>query len=58
MYLIRKTIAGLIGWGLGHLLVSVVGWGEMRWIATGLPIMSGIAAMALLDVWKARRAKS
>jgi len=57
MYLIRKIIAGLIGCGLGFLLVNAAGWGEMRWLATGVPIMSGIGAMALLDAWKTRRAK-
>ena len=58
MYLIGKIIAGLIGCGLGFLLVNAAGWGEMRWLATGVPIMSGVVAMALLDAWKARRAKS
>jgi uncharacterized membrane protein YeaQ/YmgE (transglycosylase-associated protein family) len=58
MYLIRRIITGLIGCGLGLLLVNAAGWGEMRWLATGVPIFSGVGAMALLDVWKARRAKS
>jgi hypothetical protein len=57
-YLIKKLIAGLIGWGLGLLFVRVAGWGEMRWVATGIPIMTGIIAMALVDAWKTRRAKS
>ena len=58
MYLIKRMIAGFIGWGLGFLLVSAAGWSEMRWLATGVPIMSGVIAMALLEAWKARRAKS
>jgi len=58
MYLIRRVITGLIGCGLGFLLVDAAGWGEMRWLATGVPIMFGVGAMALFNVWRARRAKS
>jgi hypothetical protein len=58
MNLIKRTIAGFMGWGLGFLLVSAAGWSEMRWLATGVPIMSGVIAMAPLEAWKARRAKS
>jgi len=58
VYLIKKIIVGLVGWCLGFLLVNAAGWGEMRWLATGVPIMSGVVAMAILEAWKARRAKS
>jgi len=58
MYLIRKIIVALIGFCLGLLLVHAAGWGEVRWLATGVPIMSGVLAMALLDARKARRSKS
>ena len=58
MHLIIRIIAGLLGCGLGFLLVNAARWSETRWLATGVPIMSGIVAMALLDAWKARRAKS
>jgi hypothetical protein len=57
-YLIRKLIAGTIGFGLGLLLVRAADWSELRWVATGIPIMTGVIAMALVDAWKARRAKS
>jgi hypothetical protein len=57
-YLIKRIIAALIGCGLGLLFVSAAGWGEIRLVATGIPIMTGITAAVLLDAWKARRAKS
>jgi hypothetical protein len=57
-YLIEKLIAGTVGFGLGLLLVRAAGWGEMRWVATGIPVMTGGIAAALVDAWKARRAKS
>jgi hypothetical protein len=55
-YLIR-LIAGLVGFGLGIVLVRVAGWGELRLVATGLPIMSGVMAMYLAEAYKSRRAK-
>jgi len=55
---IKRLIAGLIGCGLGLLLVHAAGWDETRWVATGIPIMTGCVAMALVNAWKARRAKS
>jgi uncharacterized membrane protein YeaQ/YmgE (transglycosylase-associated protein family) len=58
MYWIRKIIVGLIGCCLGLLLVNAAGWGEKRWLGTGVPIMSGVGAMVLFDAWKARRSKS
>ena len=57
LYLI-KLVAGLVGLGLGILLVHVAGWGEMRWVATGIPIMSGGLAMYLAGAYKTRRWKS
>jgi hypothetical protein len=56
-YLMKRIIAAL-GCGLGLLFVSAAGWGEIRWAATGIPIMTGILAAVLLDAWKARRPKS
>jgi hypothetical protein len=55
---IKRLIAGLIGCGLGLLLVRATGWDEnLRWVASGIPIMTSTIAIVLVIAWQARRAK-
>jgi hypothetical protein len=47
----------MVACGIGYGVVRLAGWGELRWIATGVPIMTGVIAMALFNVWNTRHVR-
>ena len=54
---LTRCVVGLIGFGLAYGVVRLAGWSDLRWLATGVPIMTGVIVMALVDVWRARNVR-
>ena len=52
-----RLVVGLIALGLGYGVVWLAGWTDLHWVDTGVPIITSTIAIALFNVWKARRVR-